>query len=156
MPLKIHLHQIPLTGGKWEGEEDPHIFGLSEVGALPIGPLSYCLEGGISNDGFFAVGSLSLKVQLQCVACLCFFEYKIQVDHVAIQTELEGREIVDLTPLVREDILLALPLYPRCDSTSELSCPATFPTEAKAVESERDTSQTAWEALKNLNLKKNS
>ncbi len=154
MPLKIHLRQIP--PGRWEGDEDISAFGLPEAGATPLGPLKYRLEGNISKNELYIMGTLSLKVRLQCVACLRFFEYNIHIDNLLHQIPLDGRESVDLTPLVREDILLALPLYPRCDSTCEQSCAATFPTAAKTVESERNESDTAWEALKKLNLKKNS
>ncbi len=31
------------------------------------------------------------------------------------QIDRTGPELVDLTPAIREDILLALPPYPRCD-----------------------------------------
>ncbi|PWU07507.1 MAG: hypothetical protein C5B47_06035 [Verrucomicrobia bacterium] len=154
MPLKIHLRQIP--PGRWEGDEDVASFGLPEAGALPLGPLKYRLEGNVSKGELYIMGVLSLKVRLQCVACLRFFEYNIHIDNLLLQIPLDGRESVDLTPLVREDILLALPLYPRCDSTRERSCAITFPTEAKAVDGERSESDTAWEALKKLNIQKKS
>lgn len=156
MSLKIHLRQIPPGGGIWEGEEDAAVFGLPEAGASPVGPLKYHLEGNVSKDGFFATGCLSLRVRLQCVACLRFFEYQIEINDLVIQVELDGRESVDLTLPIREDIFLALPLYPRCDSTHEQTCPATFPTEKKEFENEGNASSTAWEALKKLNLKKKS
>lgn len=154
--MKIHLRQLPPGSSKWEGEEDAAPLGLGDVEAVPLGPLIYCLEVGVSRDGLFATGSLILNVQLQCVACLRFFEYKVQIENFAIQVELTGRESVDLTPFVREDILLALPSYPRCDSTTNLSCPATFPTDVKPVEGEQGAPLAAWEALKNLKPKKNS
>jgi uncharacterized protein len=142
MSLKIHLRQIP--PGRWEGEEDVASFGLPEAGAAPVGFLKYHLEGSISKNELYIMGTLNLKVRLQCVACLRFFEYNIHIDNLLHQIQLDGRESVDLTPLVREDILLALPLYPRCDSTREHSCAATFPAEAKTVKSERNESDMAW------------
>lgn len=155
MSLKIHVRQVPPTGGRWQGEDKTVLVELQDFGVLPLGPLTYALEGGISKGGFFATGSLILEVSLQCVTCLHFFEYKIHIEDFALQIELEGRESVDLTPHVREDILLALPSYPRCDSTSNQSCSTPFVTKANPVESKQHMLPTVWEVLKKLNLKKN-
>jgi uncharacterized metal-binding protein YceD (DUF177 family) len=112
--MKVHLRQIPAGGTLHiEGEEEAAPLGLEEAGAEPAGPLCYSLDVGLSGGGLFAVGSLRLRVRLRCVVTLDHFEHEIRIDAFAVQKELDGREVVDLTPEVREDIHLALPAHPR-------------------------------------------
>ncbi len=101
--------------------------------------------------GLFAMGSLKIQVSLKCVACLEQFETDVVVDPFAIQKELDGRELVDLTPEIREDIHLALPAYPRCDVEGRKTCPASFP-QAPAV-APPQSGTAAWEALDKLKNK---
>src|SRR2546423_9102190 len=43
------------------------------------------------------------------------FRSEIKVPAFALHTELHGPENIDITPFLREDILLNLPPYPHCD-----------------------------------------
>lgn len=76
------------------------------------------------------------------------FETDLVVDPFAMQKELDGREQVDLTPELREDIHLALPSYPRCDSEGRKVCPASFP--QAPADTARPSSKAAWDALDKL------
>jgi len=120
--MNVHLKQIPNGDTlRIEGEESAEALGLDEVGASPVGPLHYCLDVGVSEDGLFATGTLRLRVRLQCVVTLEYFEEELLIDPFVIQKELHGRELVDLTPEAREDIHLALPAHPRSKAASERS-----------------------------------
>ena len=104
--MKVHLRQIPAGGTlHLEGEEDSTPLGLEEAGAEPVGPLEYSLDVGVSEGGLFATGSLVQRVRMTCVSCLEPFERDIVVDPFATQIELEGSELVDLTPEAREDCI---------------------------------------------------
>ena len=125
--MKIHLRQIPQGGTLHvEGDEDAGFLDLEEVGAQPCSPLEYQLDVGVSGGGLFATGRLSVCLRLRCVACLDEFETRLSVDPFALQKELDGRESVDLTEQIREDIHLALPAHPRCDAEGKKTCPARF------------------------------
>jgi uncharacterized metal-binding protein YceD (DUF177 family) len=125
--MKIHLRQIPQGGTLHvEGVEDAGFLDLEEAEAHACSPLEYELDVGLSGGGLFATGRLSVCVRLRCVACLDEFETTLSVDHFALQKELDGRESVDLTEEVREDIHLALPAHPRCDAQGKKTCPARF------------------------------
>ncbi len=113
--MKIHLRQIPVQGLHVEGEEPGDILELQDEGVRKVGPVHYDLDVGLSEGGLFATGQLSVDLELECVTCLETFPYTIEVNDFALQTELTGAELVDLTPQVREDILLALPPHPHCD-----------------------------------------
>ena len=153
--MKVHLRQIPAGGTlHLEGEEDPTPLGLEEAGAEPVGPLEYSLDAGVSEGGLFATGSLVQRVRMTCVSCLEPFERDIVVDPFATQIELEGSELVDLTPEAREDIHLFLPAHPRCDQGGEKTCPAHFQAGARTapLPTEKAARPALWEALDQLNL----
>jgi len=153
--MKVHLRQIPAGGTlHLEGEEDPEFLDLQEAGAEPVGLLEYSLDAGLSDGGLFATGTVAQRVRMTCVSCLESFEREIVVDPFATQVELEGSELVDLTPEVREDIHLLLPAHPRCDQGGEKTCPAHFPAGARTapLPTEKAARPAIWEALDQLNI----
>ena len=122
--MKIHLKQIPAEGLHLEGEEDCPILELEREGIGCLGPMHYDIDIGISDGALWANGSLSQPVELSCVACLERFVHEIKVPAFALHTELHGPETVDLTPFMREDILLNLPAHPHCDRDGGRVCQA--------------------------------
>jgi len=145
--MKVHLLQIPPEGLHIEGEEHEDILGLEAEPIRNASPLRYSLDVGLSNGGLFATGSLAIDLELECVNCLRKFTYPLRLDSFALQTELSGSELVDLTPLVREDIVLALPAHPHCNWDGKNVCSGAY--ELKKYETENKTS-SAWEALDQL------
>ena len=110
--MKVHLKQIPAAGLHLEGEEECPILELDPEGIRCAGPLHYNIDIGISSGALWANGSLSQPVELRCVSCLEKFVHEIEVPAFAVHTELRGPETVDLTPFIREDLLLNLPAHP--------------------------------------------
>jgi len=151
--MKVHIRQIPAGNTlHLEGVEESTTLGLEEAGAEAVGPLEYSLDVGLSEGGLFATGRLFQKVRMNCVCCLEPFEREIIIDPFATQIELQGSELVDLTPEVREDIHLLLPAHPRCDQGGEKTCPANFPAGARTtpLQTEKATRPAIWEALDQL------
>ena len=155
--MKVHLRQIPPDGLHIEGDENANFLDLPESDKVhPLGSLHYSLNVGTSGGGLFATGNLALDVELECASCLKKFRYPLRIENFAMQTELTGAETVDLTPFVREDILLALPPYPHCDWNGENVCKGAarnFANEINAEPQPSSESQT-WAELDKLNLKK--
>jgi len=91
---------------------------------------------------------LSQPVELRCVSCLQKFVHEIRVPAFAVHTELHGPETVDLTPFMREDVLLNLPAHPHCDRDGDRVC------KAKQIKPEdRDAKRKSdWSALDKLKL----
>src|ERR1700739_3590933 len=108
--MNVHLKQIPAEGIHLEGAEAADFLDLNENQIRTIGPVAYSLNIGLSGSGLFVTGRLGVKVALECVSCLKRFIYPIRVENFAAQFALTGPELVDLTPWIREDILLALPV----------------------------------------------
>ncbi|HLB34549.1 MAG: hypothetical protein A3F67_04255 [Verrucomicrobia bacterium RIFCSPHIGHO2_12_FULL_41_10] len=150
--IKIHINQIPEGETlHLEGEMDPASLGLEEGGAQPLGLLSYTLDVGLSAGGLFATGTLAQKMKMTCVSCLQPFEYCLMVENFALQKELDGCELVDLTFEVREDIHLLLPMHPRCDLGGDKKCPVQFP-QRVASSQEVSEARPVWAALDHIKL----
>jgi len=148
--MKIHLKQVPAQGLHLDGDEDCPIHDLEAEGVRCAGPLHYNIDVGIAGGALWARGSLSQPVELRCVSCLENFVHDIQVPAFALHTELHGPETVDLTPFIREDLLLNLPAHPRCDKDGNRVCKAKRP---ETVEQDNKR-QSDWSALDKLRLER--
>ena len=156
--MKIHQRQIPDDGLHIEGEESAEVLDLPKADGLrALGPLRYSLDIGLNADGLWATGELALDVELTCVRCLEPFTYPLEITDVAVEMERPTTETVDLTPVLRDDILLALPAYPHCDWSGERVCPAQVQSAEEAVplgESDGrggNEPPSAWSTLDQLN-----
>jgi hypothetical protein len=146
--MKIHLKQIPAQDLHLEGDEACPIHDVEAEGIRCAGQLHYSIDVGIAGGALWARGSLLQPVELRCVSCLEKFVYEIRVPGFAVHTELPGPETVDLTPFIREDLLLNLPAHPRCNRDGNRVCKAKQP---KTVE--QDTKpKLDWSALDKLKL----
>ena len=146
--MKVHLKQIPPHGLHFQGEEDCPIQELASEGVRCAGRLHYDIDVGIADGGLWANGSLSQSVELRCVLCLQKFVHEIRVPSFAVHTELRGPETIDLTPFIREDLLLNLPAHPHCDRDSDRIC------NAKKVKTEDQDARrkSDWSELDKLKL----
>ena len=151
--MKVHLRQIHADGLHLEGEEESPISDLAAEDVRCTGPLRYALDLGTSEGAMWATGSLAQPVELRCVRCLEPFPFEIEAKAFSIHLDLTGPEIIDLTPYVREDILLSLPAHPHCDREGGRVCPAEKRTEAGAPTLEADGKpQPDWSVLDKLKL----
>ena len=123
-------------------------------------PLEYDFEAETMEQGLLLRGWLRLPIQCVCVRCLRKFEYSLQVNPWTCHLSFEGEDpvpvnndCVDLTPWVREDILLEFPQHPLCNQES-CGLPGPFPGLGQ------NTSRTglpekgspAWDELNKLKL----
>lgn len=155
--MKIHLNQIPAEGLHLEGEEDCAISELAVQDIRCVGPTRYSLDVGVSDGALWANGTISQSVELRCVACLEKFEHEVRVSAFALHAQLHGPEMVDITPFMREDVLLNLPSYPRCDREGGRVCKGAklaggdSSAEAEVIADKREHD---WGALDKLNIRK--
>jgi uncharacterized protein len=115
----LEEHSLHLEGQISCGELD--IDTLDEIIQL-AGPLDYNLEVQKLEEGLLVQGRLRLDLECQCVRCLKRFDYPLQLDcwtsHLPFQGEDSIKVVndcVDLTPCIREDILLEFPQHPLCE-----------------------------------------
>jgi uncharacterized metal-binding protein YceD (DUF177 family) len=148
--MKVHLKQIPAEGTHLKGQEKTDILDLEDDQVRPLGTVEYSVDIGVSGSSLFVTGHLRVDVELECVSCLKRFVYPIRVANFSAQVELTGPELVDLTPWIREDILLALPVHPHCDWDRKTVCVGP---RLKSLNVDEDfKAPNAWEALDHLNL----
>ncbi len=150
--MKIHLRQIPAEGLHLEGEEDCPIAQLEPNEVRCTGPLRYVLDAGISEGALWVNGELIQPVELHCVRCLEAFPFEITVKDFTVHTDLTGPEVVDLTPFMREDILLNLPAYPHCDREGGRVCPVPETSTQAADKAVLEARPPDWSALDKLDL----
>jgi len=162
---------MPITFNLRHLEEDS----LQVVGELPAAeleletmdelikashPLIYDLEVQILENAILARGLLKLTLDCECVRCLKPFSFQIQLPEWACHLPLEGddkvavvNDCVDLTPHIREDIVLAFPQHPLC----EPDCSGLVKTQKKAEKgsgtaTKPESPSSAWSALDKLKL----
>jgi uncharacterized protein len=124
MPLAVNLrhleaHNIRLAGNLPIAELD--IDTRDEV-IQARHPLEHDLEVQKLEDSLLVQGRLHLILECECVRCLKPFQHHLELDNWTCHLPLEGEDCVavvndcvDLTPYVREDILLEFPRHPLCN-----------------------------------------
>jgi uncharacterized protein len=123
-------------------------------------PLRYEIEVQLLNHSLLVRGCLTLELQCDCVRCLKPYPHVLKLEDWACHIELEGddkalviNDCVDLTPYVREDIVLAFPQHPLCSSDcSGLVDMQKDPEKSSGAASESGSAASAWSALDKLKL----
>ncbi len=156
-PFFIDLRSLPDGGKDISGQEIPAFFALDPKDSIQaVSPLKYDLH--VERDGkeLLISGSLDATFSLECGACMERFDYRVELPDYASEVEIAKDDTINLTDTIREDTLLALPSYPRCEAgnVQPRQCPAEGRFEP-VLETAPDESQTAgpgvWEALNKLN-----
>jgi len=123
MPVKVNLRHLEEDHVRIEGELSPEELEIENLDELIHinEPLKYELEIERANNNILVQGSLSLEVDCECARCLKPFREQLDLTPWEAIVPLEGEEkvpvvndLVDLTPAIREDVLLALPQHPLC------------------------------------------
>ncbi len=123
MPLIVNLRHLEERDAVLRGELPVDELNLDLRDEM-IGitqPLRHALEIQLVDRSLLVRGSLRLVLECRCVRCLQPFEYKLAMNSWVRHLPLDGEEqvvvvndCVDLTPYVREDMLLELPRHPLC------------------------------------------
>jgi uncharacterized protein len=124
MPLQVNLRHLEEHSQRLQGKlpsAELEFDGLDEMIRAP-NPLEYDLEAQLLDKSVLVQGWLRLPLHCECVRCLKPFVFEVELDGWAVALPLEGEDrvavkddAVDLTPPIREDILLAFPQHPLCE-----------------------------------------
>ncbi|MBI5773013.1 MAG: DUF177 domain-containing protein [Verrucomicrobia bacterium] len=162
MPLLVNLHHLSKKNLQLAGELTEAELGLAGADELIHWPepLQYELEVQSLDNAVLAQGTLWVNLRCDCARCLKAFDFPLELSGWAAHLPLEGEDAVpiqddcvDLTPLIREDILLKLPQHPLC----ETECPG-LPAMQAEEGATRGASQSldisaAWAELNKLKPK---
>ncbi|HTG42942.1 MAG TPA: YceD family protein [Verrucomicrobiae bacterium] len=159
MPVKVNLRHIEDKSVHLEGEiasEELEFVKPDEMIEAKE-PLEYQLEVEQSGQNLLVHGILHLSLDCECVRCLRPFKCTIDLDPYDALVPLEGEDravvindLVDLTPYLREDILLAFPQHPLCEAECD-RVPKLR--ENKSVGTSAQSQKSAWDELNKLKLK---
>jgi DUF177 domain-containing protein len=160
MSLAVNLRHLEAHMMELQGElpvEDLAL-DLHDEMVRAVEPLNYALEAQKLDRSLLLQGRLRLSLQCQCVRCLEPFEYQLVLDSWTRLLSLEGEDkvpvvndCVDLTPCIREDILLEFPQHPLCKADCH-GLPKTSLGQANKTSGLGQTQQesSAWSELDKL------
>ena len=124
MPLLVNLRHLANQNLSVKGELPVADLDL-EISDQMIhleSPLQHDFEVQKLDQSLLLHGRLSLVLDCQCVRCLKPFRHPVILADWTCYVPLQGDEsapvsndCVDLTPYIREDILLELPQHPLCN-----------------------------------------
>jgi uncharacterized protein len=123
MPLQINIRHLEANDLHLQGELPVEELELEDVDELVRArlPLVYDLTAQRVGGAILAQGRLELTLECECSRCLRPYSHRIVLEHWTAHLPLEGPEkaaikddLADLTPSVREDILLEFPQHPLC------------------------------------------
>jgi len=161
MPLVVNLrhlanHNVSLQGELPAGELDLE---TNDEMIRVDGPVEHSLEAQLVGDSVLVRGSLWVKLACQCVRCLKPFASELNLADWTCLLPLKGEErvtvtsdCVDLTPHIREDILLAFPQHPVCEPKCRGLAKAEIGKEKMKGRPGSESGSSAWSALDKLKL----
>ena len=122
-------------------------------------PLQYELEVEKLDDSLLLRGRLAWPLECECARCLKPFKMDLELADWACLIPLTGEEsapvvsdCVDLTPYLREDILLELPRHPLCRPECRGLAKPPVGDGQKSRASRKEKPSSAWTKLDKLKL----
>lgn len=159
-PLFLDLRFLPAEGKDLEGTLPPSFFDLSKDDSIQaVSPLRYTLHVERDDGDLLVSGELEATFSLICGRCVEPFQERVHLPHYATELEIANSLTMDLTDSIREDILLALPSYPRCEdgNVQPRECPAQgrfqSASEHDAPDEAPKQDRAVWEVLDQLQKK---
>ncbi len=123
MPLEVHLGRLQKGPAERQGELPAQELDLDIRDELirVDGPLAYRLVVELRGPVLLLTGVLRQWYRFECARCLSPFRRRVEAVLEAREIPLQGEEAAsvqgehaDLTPALREDILVLLPSHPLC------------------------------------------
>jgi uncharacterized protein len=156
--LKINLRHLEEHGLALRGEMPVAELDLDVHDELIRAekPLRYDLMVELLHDAVLVTGGLALPLDCECARCLKPFVLDLKLAGWAVHLPLAGEDrvpvdndCVDLTPFVREDILLSFPQHPLC----KLDCAGMKRQAARKAKTAEKPAPGVWAKLDKLKLK---
>lgn len=123
--MKISLTRLADALEHFAGSDPKEIFGLEKDPALrAAGPLHYDVSAQSVEDQLVVKGRVWAEMSVCCGRCAKWESWPVAVDDFLVALEVdEEDDVVDLTPQMREAIILVLPDYPLCRESCKGLCP---------------------------------
>lgn len=120
----IEIPKLNPDGEWFEGEVPVATLGVEDEKVRLEQPIRYRMWAQPVSGRLVVKGEWSIELGLECGRCADFFSTTLGDSSFLRDYEISGGvESVDVTPDIREDVLLALPAYPVCRETCRGLCP---------------------------------
>jgi uncharacterized metal-binding protein YceD (DUF177 family) len=159
MPLKVNIRRLETGEARLRGELPVAELGLDCPDELVHArqPVRYDLTAQKAGQDVLVQGRVGFVLDCECARCLKAFKQRVEWEHWTALVPLAGPEKaeikddgVDLTPYLREDILLEFPQHPLCE-TDCAGLPNRADENAKQTKGASQTPDASvWSALNKL------
>lgn len=160
MPLTFNIRHLQEKDLVLEGKlpvEELDLAGLDDLIRVHE-PLQYRLVVENTGTSVLVRGRMSIVLDCDCARCLKPFDMPLVFDDWMRALLLEGEDkvlvendLVNLTPFLREDILLGFPQHPLCKPDCP-GMPQFSAGRASGGEKQPETESSAWDELNKLKL----
>jgi uncharacterized protein len=162
MPLTFNLRHLDEKNLQLKGEipaAELDVDSLDELVHVQK-PVAYDLEVQKLEQAVLAQGTLAVTLDCECARCLKPHQHPLKLEHWACHLPLEGEDMVvvtndcvDLTPYIREDIVLAFPQHPLCrPDCSGLASIQKKTEKSPGTAAKAEPASAAWAELDKLKL----
>jgi uncharacterized protein len=157
--LQINLRHLEAREIHLKGElpAEELDFDLRDEMIRVVSPVEFDLEIEKLDDAILIQGQLRAELECECVRCLKKFTRGLDLENWTLHLPLSGddavsvdNDSVDLTPFVREDILLGFPQHPLCKPDCVGLKPKTG--KSKKIADKMELKPSAWTELNKLKL----
>jgi len=162
MSFKVNIQHLQIDGKHYEGEIPVEDLDLNLQDELIHAESGLCYDLWVEKheENLLLQGELKQMFRCECARCLQPFDFPVRIEDWSGFVALEGEEslevnndMVDLTAVLREDILLVLPQHPVCGQDCQGITPAAG-TEDGSDDEGQGNNPTPWDALDHLKLEK--
>ncbi len=120
--MKIYIERIPEEGLLLEGEKSPDILQIQNDREKFEENIQIEVRAFRVSGNLIVVGRIATHVELICSNCLENFEFSIENEQFSYDCEILGRDVIDITDPIREEIIMGLPLRPLCRENCKGLC----------------------------------
>jgi uncharacterized protein len=164
--LVLDTHDLGRRAGAWQQvrstAEAPADLGIGVIGVPPGSPVELDLRLESVIEGVLVTGTAAVLLRGECVRCLAEISAELEVDVQELfvypesdateeeASRLEG-ELIDLEPLLRDDVVLDLPFQPVCrEDCAGLCAECGADLNDRPDHTHGDVADPRWDALRNL------
>ncbi len=152
--MKINVKRISNNGETLAGVSEPININLDEDKIHIDNEITYNLHTQLRGNSLLIRGLVQARATLQCGRCLKKFHKTLRVEDFVSHHELKGEDFVDLTPEIREDIILQLPHRALCFPECKGLCPKCgMDLNDQLCQCETSEKKEHWHMLDQLKLK---
>jgi len=151
----IEVSKLDFEETRFKGEEPAEALDVGETDEVrPAGPVRYDLKAAMVDGTVVVRGAVEADVTFLCARCAEPFRQTVRDnDFMAVVESPNKDESLDLTPDIRESIILAFPTIPICSKSCKGLCPRCGTNFNKgACKCPPPASDGQWQVLGNLRV----